>query len=403
MKIEKIIDNTIKPQLIEAFGRQIANSLLTRATLSYVSTDGSEKERYETLLYSICSDKRVTDTWGKHTAAEQMKEWKNLLATDSSSRHSSDQKKGTSPLSEKYDAIKGEKPMSAKILDGRALAKEVKEEVIAGVNDFKAKHGFTPTIAVVRAGDDPASVSYAKMIKKSFEKAKMNFALHTLPDTASQEEVTDQVAALNADNNVHGIMVQEPLPKGIDDTAIKAVILPEKDADGVSPINAGRLAQASPVGRAEEVKDYIVPATPLGGLEILKRSGVKIDGKRAVVVGRSNIVGRPMSFLLMQHHATVSMCHSHTRPLGNATRQADILCVAVGVAKLIKGDMIKPGAIVIDFGFNRSEGEWVGDVDFEEAKEVAGMITPVPGGTGSMTNVILMRNVLEAAQRQIKE
>ncbi|HEY74136.1 MAG: bifunctional 5,10-methylene-tetrahydrofolate dehydrogenase/5,10-methylene-tetrahydrofolate cyclohydrolase [Chloroflexi bacterium] len=292
--------------------------------------------------------------------------------------------------------------MSAKILDGRAMAKEVREEVVAGVNDFKAKHGFTPTIAVVRAGDDPASVSYAKMIKKSFEKAGMNFALHTLPDTASQDEVAGLVAELNADSNVHGIMVQEPLPKGIDDAAIKAVILPEKDADGVSPINAGRLAQASPVGRAEGVKDYIVPATPLGGLEMLKRSGVEMDGKRAVVVGRSNIVGRPMAFLLMQHHATVSMCHSHTRPLGDATRQADILCVAVGVAELIKGDMIKPGATVIDFGFNRSEGEWVGDVDFEEAKKVAGMITPVPGGTGSMTNVILMRNVLEAAKKQMK-
>lgn len=292
--------------------------------------------------------------------------------------------------------------MPAKILDGRAMAKKVREEVVAGANDFKVKHGFTPTIAVVRAGDDPASVSYAKMIKKSFEKAGMNFVLHTLPDTASQEEVIDLVAELNADSGIHGIMVQEPLPKDIDDAAIKAIILPEKDADGVSPINAGRLAQAAPVGRAEEVKDYIVPATPLGGLEMLKRSGVELDGKRAVVVGRSNIVGRPMSFLLMQHHATVSMCHSHTRPLGDTTRQADILCVAVGVAELIKGDMIKPGATVIDFGFNRSEGKWVGDVDFEEAKKVAGMITPVPGGTGSMTNVILMRNVLEAAKRQIE-
>lgn len=231
----------------------------------------------------------------------------------------------------------------------------------------------------------------------------MNFVLHTLPDTASQQEVIDVVAELNANSDIHGIMVQEPLPRGIDDTAIKAVILPEKDADGVSPINAGRLAQAAPVGRAEGVKDYIVPATPLGGLEILKRSGVELDGKRAVVVGRSNIVGRPMSFLLMQHHATVSMCHSHTRPLGDATREADILCVAVGVAELIKGDMIKPGAVVIDFGFNRLDGEWVGDVDFEEAKNVAGMITPVPGGTGSMTNIILMRNVLEAAKRQIGE
>jgi methylenetetrahydrofolate dehydrogenase (NADP+)/methenyltetrahydrofolate cyclohydrolase len=149
------------------------------------------------------------------------------------------------------------------------------------------------------------------------------------------------------------------------------------------------------------VQDYLVPATPLGGLEMLLRAGVEISGKRAVVVGRSNIVGRPMSFLLMQHHATVSMCHSRTRPLGDVTREADILCTAVGVAHLIKADMVKPGAIVIDFGFNRLGDKWVGDVDFDEVKLVAGMITPVPGGTGSMTNVILMRNVLEAAKRQM--
>jgi methylenetetrahydrofolate dehydrogenase (NADP+)/methenyltetrahydrofolate cyclohydrolase len=151
------------------------------------------------------------------------------------------------------------------------------------------------------------------------------------------------------------------------------------------------------------MRDYLVPATPLGGLEMLLRAGVEISGKRAVVVGRSNIVGRPMSFLLMQHHATVSMCHSRTRPLGDVTRQADILCTAVGVAHLIKADMVKPGAIVIDFGFNRLDDKWVGDVDFDEVKQVAGMITPVPGGTGSMTNVILMRNVLEAAQKQMQK
>jgi methylenetetrahydrofolate dehydrogenase (NADP+)/methenyltetrahydrofolate cyclohydrolase len=230
----------------------------------------------------------------------------------------------------------------------------------------------------------------------------MNFVLHTLPDTATTEEVIDVVSMLNADGNIHGIMVQEPLPKGVDDDEIKAILLPRKDADGVSPINAGRLAQAAPVGRTPVEQDYLVPATPLGGLEMLLRAGVEISGKRAVVVGRSNIVGRPMSFLLMQHHATVSMCHSRTQNLGEVTREADILCAAVGVAHLITADMVKPGAVVIDFGFNRLGDRWVGDVDFDEVKEVAGMITPVPGGTGSMTNVILMRNVLEAAERQMK-
>ncbi|MGD2145520.1 MAG: bifunctional 5,10-methylenetetrahydrofolate dehydrogenase/5,10-methenyltetrahydrofolate cyclohydrolase [Anaerolineae bacterium] len=296
-----------------------------------------------------------------------------------------------------------EEVVTARILDGRAMAKEVRQEVVDGVAEFVAKYGFAPTIAVVRAGSDPASVSYAKMIKRSFENAGMGFALHALPDSAKLDGIIDLVHALNADSGVSGIMVQEPLPRGIDDIAIKSAIAPEKDADGVNPINAGRLAQAAPVGRSSGVQDYIVPATPLGGLEMLKRAGIEMEGARAVVVGRSNIVGRPMTFLLMQHHATVSMCHSRTRPLGDVTREADILCVAVGVAELIRGDMVKPGATVIDFGFNRKGDQWVGDVDFDEVKMVAGAITPVPGGTGSMTNVILMRNVLEAAERKMAQ
>ncbi len=263
---------------------------------------------------------------------------------------------------------------------------------------------MSPTIAVVRVGGDPASVSYGKMIKRSFEGAGMQFDLHTLPDESTTDEVVDLVARLNADGQINGIMVQEPLPRGIDEDEIKATIRAAKDADGVSPINAGRLAQAAPIRSGDSgVLDYLVPATPLGGLEMLLRAGVEISGKRAVVVGRSNIVGRPMSFLLMQYHATVSMCHSRTHPLGDVTREADILCTAVGVANLIKGDMVKPGAIVIDFGFNRLGDQWVGDVDFEEAEKVAGMITPVPGGTGSMTNVMLMRNVLQAAKRQMQK
>jgi methylenetetrahydrofolate dehydrogenase (NADP+)/methenyltetrahydrofolate cyclohydrolase len=385
--IETIIDTQIKPQLIETFGRQTANSLLTRATLAYVSTDGTESERFEVFVKTISSDQRVLDTWGKQGTAERVEDW-HLILQDAMITSGN---------------TKGEETMSAQILDGRAMAKEVRQEIIAEVEEFKAQHGFVPTIAVVRAGDDPASVSYGKMIQRSFEGAGMGFAMHTLPDSATTDEVIDLVAKLNADGKVNGIMVQEPLPRGIDEDEVKATIRAAKDADGVSPINAGRLAQAAPIRAGEPgVMDYLVPATPLGGLEMLLRAGVEISGKRAVVVGRSNIVGRPMSFLLMQHHATVSMCHSRTRPLGDVTRQADILCTAVGVANLIKGDMIKPGAIVIDFGFNRLGDKWVGDVDFEEAKEVAGMITPVPGGTGSMTNVILMRNVLEAATRQVK-
>jgi len=291
--------------------------------------------------------------------------------------------------------------MTAKILDGKALAKEIKQEVIADVEAFRKAYGFVPAIAVMRIGEDPASVSYAKMINKNFEGVGMGFSLHVLPELASQKEAEALITRLNADDSVQGIMIQEPIPRGIDMAALKAALSPEKDADGVSPINAGRLALAAPLGRPSGVLDYLVPATPLGGLEILKRNEVKIEGQRAVVVGRSNIVGKPMAFLLMQHQATVTICHSRTVNLDAICREADILCAGVGRAQMIKGDWIKPGAVVIDFGFNRLEGQWVGDVDFEAAKDVAGMITPVPGGTGSMTNVMLMKNVIEAARRQV--
>jgi methylenetetrahydrofolate dehydrogenase (NADP+)/methenyltetrahydrofolate cyclohydrolase len=386
MDIEDVIETRMRPQLIEAFGRQTANSLLTKATLAYVSTDGTEMDKFEAFVRTIRTDERVTGVWGERGAAERVEDW-HLMLQDAALA---------------WQKMKGEVKMTAEILDGRAMSKEVRQEIIAEVVDFKAQHGFAPTIAVVRAGDDPASVSYGKMIKRSFEGAGMSFVLHALPGTATTDEVVDLVAQLNADGSINGIMVQEPLPRDVDEDEVKATIRAAKDADGVNPINAGRLAQAAPIRAGEPgVMDYFVPATPLGGLEMLLRAGVEISGKRAVVVGRSNIVGRPMSFLLMQHHATVSMCHSRTRPLGDVTSEADILCTAVGVANLLKGDMIKPGAIVIDFGFNRLGDKWVGDVDFEEAKEVASMITPVPGGTGSMTNVMLMRNVLEAAKRQI--
>ena len=382
MDIEATIDAKIRPWLIESLGRQTANALLTKATLAYVSTDGSEAERVEAFIDAIRSDQRVVNAWSEEMIAAYSQEWVDLLKP----------------------AMSTEEPTaSARILDGRAMAEEVREEIVADVAAFEERYGLVPTIAVVRAGEDPASVSYAKMIKRSFENAGMKFTLRALPATASQQEIIDIVCMLNANSAINGIMVQEPLPKGIDDIAIKSTIAPEKDADGVNPINAGRLAQAAPVGRSAAEEDYLVPATPLGGLEMLKRAGIEMDGARAVVVGRSNIVGRPMTFLLMQHHATVSMCHSHTDPLGDVTREADILCVAVGVAELIKADMVKPGAVVIDFGFNKKDGKWVGDVDFDAVKEVAGAITPVPGGTGSMTNVMLMRNVLRAARRRMEK
>jgi len=291
--------------------------------------------------------------------------------------------------------------MAAQILDGRTIAKEIQAELAADAAAFKEKYGIAPTIAVVRAGEDPASVSYANAIKKTFEGQGFGFRLHVLPETASQEEMIKLVKELSADPNVHGIILQEPFPKGWDEALIKESLDPAKDVDGVHPVNAGRLAQVAPVGRPPGVLDYFVPATPLGGLELLKRYGITISGKRAVVVGRSNIVGKPMALLLLREDATVTICHSRTPDLGAVCREADILCVAVGRAKLITADMVKPGAIVVDFGVNFVDGKMVGDVDFEAVKEVAGAITPVPGGTGPMTNAMLLKNVLEAARRQV--
>jgi methylenetetrahydrofolate dehydrogenase (NADP+)/methenyltetrahydrofolate cyclohydrolase len=291
--------------------------------------------------------------------------------------------------------------MTATILSGRELAKAIQEEINAEVAAFKAKYGFAPSIAVLRAGEDPASVSYAKAIEKAFSARGMSFSLHTLPATASQAAIVALVAKLNADQNVHGIMVQEPLPKGIDEAAVKQALSPDKDADGVHPVNAGRLAQVAPVGRPPMVGPFFVPATPAGGLEILKRYQVELKGKHAVIVGRSNIVGKPMAMLLLRENATVTLCHSLTADLPAVCRSGDILCAAVGRAQMIKGDWIKPGAVVIDFGVNFVGDQMVGDVDYPSAQEVAAMITPVPGGTGPMTNVMLMRNVIEAAKRQV--
>jgi len=291
--------------------------------------------------------------------------------------------------------------MAAEILDGRALAKTLRAEITEEVSTIKQEHGVIPTIAVVRVGEDPASISYAKSIQRGFDKRGMGFVLEVLPETTSQEEIVALVSKLNANENVHGIMIQEPLPKGIDQTAIKEVLSPDKDVDGVHPVNSGRLAQVAPLGRPLGVGPYFVPATPAGGMEILKRYNIDLKGKHAVVVGRSNIVGKPMALLLLRENATVTICHSRTADLAATCRSADIICAAVGRAQMIKGDWLKPGAVVIDFGINFIEGKMVGDVDFDSAVEVAGYITPVPGGTGPVTNVMLMKNVLEAAHRQV--
>lgn len=291
--------------------------------------------------------------------------------------------------------------MTAIILDGRETAKQMRSEISSAVAEFKEQTGVAPTIAVVRAGEDPGSVWYANAIKKTMAARGMESQLHILPETASQDEIVAIVAELNSNPLVHGIMIQEPLPRGLSEAAIKAALSPEKDIDGVHEVNAGRLANAAPVGRPPGVGPFFVPATPAGGMELMRRHAVEFSGKNVVVIGRSPIVGKPMALLLMRENATVTVCHSRTQDLPGVCRNADILCVAVGRPQMVKGDWIKPGAVVIDFGVNDVEGKMVGDVAYEESAEVAGMITPVPGGTGPMTNIMLCLNVLEAARRQV--
>jgi methylenetetrahydrofolate dehydrogenase (NADP+)/methenyltetrahydrofolate cyclohydrolase len=292
--------------------------------------------------------------------------------------------------------------MSATILDGRKTAKTIQAETVEEVAAFKEEWGVAPTLALVRAGDDPASVSYARMIKRTCEKRGIAYQAHTRPTDVSEADMVRLVRELSTDETVHGIIIQKPMPAGISDAIVVEALDPAKDVDGAHPLNAGRLAQAAFVDRPQDVGPYFVPATPYGALELLQRYNIEIDGQRAVIVAASNLIGKPLATLLIRHWATVTVCDLHTKPLSDMTRQADILCSATGVAHLITADMVKPGCTVIDFGFARLDDKWVGDVDFENVKEIAGAITPVPGGTGVMTNEMLMRNVLAAAQRQAR-
>ena len=292
--------------------------------------------------------------------------------------------------------------MTFKTLDGRKLSQQIQLEIKKEVAAFNAAWSTTPTLALIRAGDDPASVSYAGMIERTCKKTDIGFAAHTLPAEASEEEMVRLVRRLNDDEGVHGIILQQPLPDGIRPEVVIEAMDPAKDVDGAHPLNAGRLARAAFVDQPQNVGPYFVPATPLGGLELLKRNEIEIDGQRAVIVGASNLIGKPMSLLLSRHWATVTICDLHTKPLAAMTKEADILVSVTGVAHLIKADMIKPGATVLDFGFAKLEDRWVGDVDYEAAKEIAGAISPVPGGTGPMTNVMLMRNTLTAAERLVR-
>jgi methylenetetrahydrofolate dehydrogenase (NADP+)/methenyltetrahydrofolate cyclohydrolase len=289
--------------------------------------------------------------------------------------------------------------MAAKVLNGREVSKQILAEVKDQISKFEADWKAAPTLALLRAGGDPASVSYAGMIERTCKKVGVVFEAHTLPADVSEEEVVRVMRKLNDDDNVHGIILQQPLPEGIRPEVVIEAMDPAKDVDGAHPLNAGRLARAAFVDRPQNVGPYFVPATPLGGLELLKRFNIEVDGQRAVIVGASNLIGKPMSLLLTRHWATVTVCDMRTKPLSEITKQADILVSVTGVAHLITADMIKPGATVLDFGFAKLGDKWVGDVDYEAAEKVAGAISPVPGGTGPMTNAMLMRNTMTAAER----
>ncbi len=282
--------------------------------------------------------------------------------------------------------------MTAIILDGRALAKTLREELRADIQAFVQTTGVAPSLAVVKIAGDPASERYTRTIRKGCEEIGIVFYDHTLPADTTQTALEETLHALSFDRAVHGILLHLPLPPGFDANRAIAQIDPRKDVDGVHPYNAGLLAMGQP---------GMVPNTPAGGMELLLRNNIAIKGRRATVVGRSVVVGKPMALLLLQEHATVTIAHSRTEDLAAVVREADIVVAATGKPGLITGDMVKPGAVVVDFGVNVLEdGRMVGDVDFAGVAEVASAITPVPGGTGPVTNVMLLRNVLRAARVQ---
>ena len=281
--------------------------------------------------------------------------------------------------------------MAAQLLDGKAMSEALRAEIARKVAALKER-GVTPGLAVILVGDDPASQIYVRNKGIGCEKTGMHSVTIRMPEDTTQQALEGQIRALNADPAIHGILVQLPLPPHLDEAAALAAIVPEKDVDGFHVHNAGRLLCGLP---------GVVACTPKGAMEMIRRTGVSLSGKEAVVVGRSNIVGKPMAMLLLQANCTVTMCHSRTVDLASHTRRADILVAAVGKPGFITADMVKPGAIVIDVGINRVDGRVVGDVDFERVKDVAGWITPVPGGVGRMTITMLLENTLEAAERTL--
>ncbi|CAH2032379.1 bifunctional methylenetetrahydrofolate dehydrogenase/methenyltetrahydrofolate cyclohydrolase FolD [Trichlorobacter ammonificans] len=284
--------------------------------------------------------------------------------------------------------------MTAQVIDGKAIAARVRQRIGERVAELKAK-GVTPGLAVVLVGDDPASRVYVGMKKKNCIELGMYSADHELPESTSEADLLALIGQLNADERVHGILVQLPLPSHIDSDKVLEAISPDKDADGFHPFNVGRLAIGKPTFQ---------PCTPYGVMVMLDEIGYDLTGKEVVVVGRSNIVGKPVALMCLARHATVTICHSRTKDLAEVVRRADVVIAAVGKAEMVKGDWIKPGAVVIDVGINRvGEKKLVGDVEYAAAAERASAITPVPGGVGPMTIAMLLQNTLESAERKLRQ
>jgi methylenetetrahydrofolate dehydrogenase (NADP+) / methenyltetrahydrofolate cyclohydrolase len=281
--------------------------------------------------------------------------------------------------------------MSARLIDGARIAQRLQAQLREQLATHLAPAGIVPGLTVVLVGENSASRIYVRRKIKACGEVGIRSSLIELPDTVAEARLLEEIERLNADSTVHGILVQLPLPRHISVAKVQHAIRPEKDVDAFHPRNVGALVTGEPA---------LEPCTPLGCLRLLEEEGVAIQGRHAVIVGRSNIVGKPMALLLLQRSATVTICHSKTPDLGAITRQGDILVAAVGVPRLIKGSMIKPGATVLDVGINRlPDGTLCGDVDFAEAREVAGLITPVPGGVGPMTIAMLLHNTVLAAMR----
>ena len=279
--------------------------------------------------------------------------------------------------------------MSAIMIDGRAVAKKWKDDAAQRTQKLIEK-GVTPHLAVILAGENAASQVYVRNKENACSRAGIHSTIIRLSETCTQEELENAVLSLNQDESVHGILVQLPLPRGLDEARVLALIDPNKDVDGFHAMNSGRLMNG---------QQGFVPCTPLGVMKLLEAYDIPTRGKHAVIIGRSNIVGKPMAMLLLAADATVSICHSKTENLAEITRQADILVAAVGKPDFVTGDMIKPGAAVIDVGINRVNGTLTGDVNAEQAEKVAAYLTPVPGGVGQMTIAMLLSNTLDAAER----